>query len=189
MMNETTRRITLRVITKIMILMAFVWIAWVYWGYLTHSNAPIGRPALDIDLTGLAPGDYMIVRLTGQTLYVWHRTDEMLAQLVTYDDQLHDPKSLYSSQPSAAKNHFRSMDPKYLVVFAKINETGCDAVVVSANTDNIPVSPWFGGFKDACGDTYFDLAGRSYVNESVRYNLEVPPHQIIGGRLFIIENH
>ena len=187
-MNETIRRVTLRVFTKIMVLTAFAWLAWVYWGYLTHSDTPTDQPTLEIDLAGLAPGDYMIVRWNERTLYVWHRTDKMLAQLVTYDDQLRDPNSLYSSQPLAAKNQFRSLDPKYLVVFAKNNVTGCDAVLMAADTQNAPVSPWFGGFKDACGDTYYDLAGRSYVNQSAGYNLEVPPHQIIGRRLFIMED-
>ena len=182
------RRVTLRVFTKVMVLTAFAWLAWVYWGYLTHSDTPIGQSTFEIDLTGLAPGDYMIVRRNERTLYVWYRTDEMLSQLVTYDDQLRDPESLYSHQPAAAKNEFRSLDPKYLVVFAKNNATGCDAVVVASNMDNVPVSPWFGGFQDTCGDIYFDLAGRSYVPQSAGYNLEVPPHQIIGKRLFIIED-
>ena len=189
MMNETIHRITLRVLTKILVLLAFAWLAWVYWGYLTHSDTPIGQPTLDIDLTDLALGDYMIVRWNERTLYIWHRTDEMLTQLVTYNDQLQDPNSLHSQQPPAAKNHFRSMDPKYLVVFAKNNVTGCDTEVVTATMKNVTVSPWFGGFKDACDGAYFDLAGRSYVNQSVANNLEVPPHQIIGKRLFIMEGY
>lgn len=186
-MNEAIRRVILRVFTKIMVLIAFAGLTWVYWDYLTHSDTPTEHPALDIDLRGLAPGEYLIVRWNDQTLYVWHRTPEMLDQLVGYEDQLYDPDSLYSQQPEAAKNPYRSMYPRYLVVFARNTATGCDTVVAPVDMENVPVSPWFGGFKDTCQEAYFDLAGRIYTNQQIRYNLEVPPYQLIGERLILME--
>lgn len=192
MSEEVTQREALRVLTKLMIWVAVAGVFWITWGYLTHSDNPGLHSVADIDLRGLSPGDYMVVRWNQRKLYVWHRTKPMLAQLNGYEDQLSDPDSLHSQQPGAAKNYYRSVQPDYLVVFARNELQGCDVLAEPATLKNTAVSPWFGGFKATCQDVYFDLAGRVYRHhdqhpQDTPENLVVPPHQIIGERLIIMQ--
>lgn len=169
-----------------MMLMGFAWLAWVISGYMSRSTVPEGHFELDIDLTGLEPGDHMIVRSGQRKIIVWHRTDEMLNQLMSAGEYLQDPDSSQSQQPSAATNPYRSVDPRYLVVLASNNTQDCDVQVLADDYPQVPVSPWFGGFKDSCREIYFDLAGRSYKHQEEWRNLDVPPHQVLAGKLHIM---
>lgn len=187
MSNDVSRRKTLRRVVRVMMLMAFAWLAWVVSGYMSQSVVPEGHSGMDIDLTGLASGDYMIVRSGQRKMIVWHRTDEMLARLMGAQDHLQDPDSSKSEQPSAAANPYRSIDPHYLVVLARNEIQDCDVQALAEDHPHIPVTPWFGGFKDSCQDIYFDLAGRSYKHRVEQRNLDVPPHQILAGKLYIME--
>ena len=189
MAEVSSRRPWVRVGIRIAILAVFAWLAWVYSGYLSQSpNADRPGASLDINVQNLAPGDYMIVRRDRRKLYVWHRTDAMLANLTGYENQLNDPGSEISVQPQAAKNAYRSVNPYYLVVFAQVADGSCEVDVVPTQVaGNIPVSPWYGGFRDSCSGTYYDLAGRSYTYQGQQDNLEVPPHQVIAGYVRFLE--
>jgi ubiquinol-cytochrome c reductase iron-sulfur subunit len=169
-----------------MLLCAFAWFAWIVSGYMSQPNAPHGMSRSSVDLMGLTAGEYMIVRWNRHKFFVWHRTNETLARLRDYEDKLQDPNSLYSDQPAAAKNHYRSMDPRYLVVLAD-NGGGkdCEVEAVQPNRSDIPVSPWFGGFWNPCSGVYYDLAGRSYASGKRARNLTVPAHQVIAGKLYL----
>lgn len=186
MTDDQTRRKTLRIIIRLMILSVFAWLAWVVSGYMSQPGGSHNQSRFGVDLTGLAAGEYMIVRWNQDKFIVWHRTDQMLARLRNYEDQLQDPHSLYSDQPAAAKNDYRSMEPRYLVVSAEAEEgKDCEIKAVQPNGSDIPVSPWFGGFRNPCSAVYYDLAGRSYVSEKQSRNLSVPAHQIITGKLYL----
>ncbi len=189
MAEVSSRRPWVRVGIRIAILVVFAWLAWVYSGYLSQSpNAERPGASLDINVQNLAPGDYMIVRRDRRKLYVWHRTEDMLANLTGYENHLNDPGSENSVQPQAAKNVYRSVNPYYLVVFAQAADGSCEVDVVPAQAaGNVPVSPWYGGFQDGCSGTYYDLAGRSYSYEGQQDNLEVPPHQVIAGYVRLLE--
>jgi ubiquinol-cytochrome c reductase iron-sulfur subunit len=170
-----------------MILMVFAWLAWVVSGYMSQSIVPEGHSGLDIDLTSLAPGDYMIVRSGQHRIIVWHRTDEMLARLMSAEEHLQDPDSSKSRQPSAATNPYRSIDPRYLVVLARNDTQDCEVQALAEDYPQVAVTPWFGGFRDSCREIYFDLAGRSYKHPEEQHNLDVPPHQVLAGKLYIME--
>jgi ubiquinol-cytochrome c reductase iron-sulfur subunit len=169
-----------------MMLMVFAGLAWVVSGYMSQSTVPQGQSGLDIDLTGLVPGDYMIVRSGQRKIIVWHRTDEMLAQLMNAEQHLQDPDSSKSQQPSAAANPYRSVDPQFLVVSARNDTQGCEVQVLADVDAQVAVTPWFGGFKNSCREIYYDLAGRSYKHREEPHNLDVPPHQVLAGKLYIM---
>lgn len=186
MMDELTRRKALKRIIRIMVLAIFAWLAWVVSGYMSRPGDSQSQSRFGVDLMGLAPGEYMIVRWNRRKLYVWHRTNEMLARLRGHEDQLQDPDSSRSNQPAAAANHYRSMDPRYLVVFADSDKAdGRDIETAQQDPSDIPVSPWFGGFWNPCSEIYYDLAGRSYASQGRSRNLAVPAHQIIAGKLYL----
>ncbi len=187
MSDDRSRRKILRGTVKLMILVMFAWLAWMVSGYMTQSPHPERRTGLSIDLRGLAAGDYMIVRWDQRKLYVWHRSDAMLRQLRGYEDRLEDPDSSRSRQPEAATNHYRSLDPHYLVVYARNKDRDCEVEALGASQSEPPVTPWFGGFADSCRGVYYDLAGRAYTSQGVQRNLEVPAHQILGGKLYLLE--
>ena len=169
-----------------MILAVFAWLAWVVSGYMSHSGNSPSRARLGVDLTELDPGEYMIVRWNQRKIYVWHRTNEMLTRLRDHEDSLQDPDSSRSNQPSAAKNHYRSMDPRYLVVFADDGAVSdCEIESVQQAPSEVPVSPWLGGFWNPCSKIYYDLAGRSYASQERSRNLSVPAHQVIAEKLYL----
>jgi ubiquinol-cytochrome c reductase iron-sulfur subunit len=190
MAEASSRRQWVRGGIRLAILAVFAWLAWVYSGYFSRSpNAEKLDAALDINVQNLAPGDYMIVKWDRRKLYVWHRTKAMLANLTGYENQLNDPDSEHSIQPQAAKNAYRSINPYYLVVFAQTAKGGCEVDVVPAQAaGNVPVSPWYGGFRDECKGTYYDLAGRSYRYHGQQPNLEVPDHQVIAGYVRLLDD-
>ncbi|MCP4407145.1 MAG: hypothetical protein GY807_05170 [Gammaproteobacteria bacterium] len=187
MSNDQSRRKVLRGTIKLMILAVFAWLAWIVSGYMTQSSDPARHTGLSIDLKGLVAGDYMIVRWDQRKLYVWHRSDAMLRQLRGYEDRLEDPDSSRSRQPKAATNHYRSLDPHYLVIYARNQDQDCEVEALGTSQSELPVRPWFGGFVDSCQGMYYDLAGRVYTSQGVQRNLEVPAHQILGGNLHLIE--
>ncbi len=169
-----------------MILGVFAWLAWVISGYMSPPVIQHSQSRFAVDLRELAPGQYMIVRWNKHKLYVWHRTKQMLAGLHDHEDQLQDPDSSRSSQPAAATNLYRSMDPRYLVVFADTDgEERCEVETVQLDRLDVPFSPWLGGFRDPCSGVYYDLAGRSFASQKRAHNLTVPAHQIITGKLYI----
>lgn len=140
----------------------------------------LGAP-VDADISKIEPGAILKVTWRGQAIYIVRRTAEMLATLKAPEvvDNLRDPDSLESEQPSYAKNEMRSMKPEYLVLIGVCTHLGC------APLDRFqPQAPdlgptWPGGFYCPCHGSKFDLAGRVFKDVPAPTNLRVPPYRFL----------
>lgn len=59
----------------------------------------LGAP-VEVDISKVEPGALLRVESRGRVIMIMHRTAEMLGQLVTIEDDLADPTSVESEQPS-----------------------------------------------------------------------------------------
>jgi ubiquinol-cytochrome c reductase iron-sulfur subunit len=107
-------------------------------------------------------------------IYVVRRTPEMVARIAGHDDQLKDPKSESSDQPSYAQNPLRSRSAEYLVLVGTCTHLGCLPKQRFGAGELYP--SWPGGFFCPCHGSRFDLAGRVFEGSPASLNLRVPPY-------------
>jgi len=106
-----------------------------------------------------------------------HRSEEMLDKINSSVDQLRDPNSELSVQPNFAKNNFRSIKPKYLVVEGVCTHLGCAPIEKFAIAPADMGPDWKGGFFCPCHGSKFDLSGRVFSGVPAPSNLRIPPHR------------
>ncbi len=131
------------------------------------------------DISKLEPGQMIRVKWRGKPVWIVDRTPEMLDTLPTLDSQLRDPQSDHSEQPDYAKNGYRSIKPKYLILIGICTHLGCSPTF---RPDIAPADlgkEWKGGFFCPCHGSRFDLAGRVFTGVPAPLNLPVPPHRYL----------
>ena len=147
-----------------------------------------GAP-VEVDITGMAPGEMKRVEWRGKPVWVVRRTPEMLEAVKKYDAKVADPNSRRTAYPTPeyARNEYRSIKPEYLVVVGICTHLGCSP------TDKFQPGPqpslpddWAGGFFCPCHGSIFDLAGRVFSNMPAPDNLEVPPHAYLSDSKILI---
>ena len=83
------------------------------------ERARAAGAAVEVDISGIKPGEKLTVEWRGKPVWVVRRTPEQLAELPKLDSQLADPKSKRNPDeltPEYARNENRSVKPEYLVV-------------------------------------------------------------------------
>jgi ubiquinol-cytochrome c reductase iron-sulfur subunit len=110
-------------------------------------------------------------------VWILHRSEEMLDKINSSVDQLRDPNSELSVQPNFAKNNFRSIKPKYLVVEGVCTHLGCAPIEKFAIAPADMGPDWKGGFFCPCHGSKFDLSGRVFSGVPAPSNLRIPPHR------------
>lgn len=138
----------------------------------------LGAP-IKVDISRLKPGEMLrpTPKWRGQTVFVFHRTESVLARLEKEVSDLADPLSKKSTQPDYAANTWRSIRPEIGVYVGLCTHLGCvpkyEPKVGSEKWD----SNWRGGFFCPCHGSKFDLAGRIEKNLPAPTNLVVPPYR------------
>ena len=137
-----------------------------------------GAP-VEVDISKLEPGAMMIVEWRGKPVWLINRTQRMLDELPTLDDQLRDPKSELEQQPAYAKNAYRSINPELLVMVGICTHLGCSPTFRPevASADLGP--DWKGGFFCPCHGSRFDMAGRVYQGVPAPSNMVIPPYRFL----------
>lgn len=148
-----------------------------------------GAP-VEVDISGLQPGQKMTVEWRGNPIWILKRTPEMLAALPKLDEKLADPKSERTPDdltPEYARNEHRSIKPEILVAVGICSHLGCSP------TDKLQAGPqpslpddWQGGFLCPCHGSIFDAAGRVYKNVPAPDNLKVPRHMYLSDSKLVI---
>lgn len=136
-----------------------------------------GAP-VEVDVSGIAPGEMLTVEWRGKPVWIMHRTPEQLKALKVNEASLADPNSDRPGYtPEYAKNEYRSRSPELFVGVGICTHLGCSPSPVF-ETGAQPGLPggWEGGYFCPCHGSYFDLAGRVYANVPAPDNLEVPPY-------------
>jgi ubiquinol-cytochrome c reductase iron-sulfur subunit len=158
--------------------------------FAPSEKAKAAGAPVEMDITGMQPGEMRTIEWRGKPVWVVRRTPEQVAGLTKNDASLADPKSERTPDtltPAYARNEARSIKPEYLVVVGICSHLGCSP---SAKFDmgaqpSLPAD-WLGGFLCPCHGSTFDLAGRVFKNKPAPDNLEVPPHMYLSDTKIII---
>jgi ubiquinol-cytochrome c reductase iron-sulfur subunit len=154
------------------------------------ERAKAAGAAVEVDISGMQPGEKITVEWRGKPVWVVRRTPEQIATLSKLTDQLADPKSERKPAeftPEYARNEGRSRKPEFFVAVGICTHLGCspsDKFQKGAQP-SLP-DDWQGGFLCPCHGSTFDLAGRVYKNKPAPDNLEVPPHMYLSDSKLLI---
>ena len=154
------------------------------------EKAKAAGAAVEVDISGLKPGEKITVEWRGKPVWIVKRTPEQLAELPKLDAQLADPKSARNPAeltPEYARNEWRSIKPEVLVAVGICSHLGCSPTekFASGPQPSLP-DDWKGGFLCPCHGSTFDLAGRVFKNKPAPDNLEVPPHMYLSETKLLI---
>jgi ubiquinol-cytochrome c reductase iron-sulfur subunit len=150
------------------------------------AKAKAAGAPIEADFSKLEPGQLLRVKWRGKPVWLVSRTDEMVKNLATLDDQLRDPKSEQSMQPEYCKNSTRSIRPNLFVALGVCTHLGCSP---SFRPELAPAdlgADWKGGFFCPCHGSRFDLAGRVYEAVPAPLNLVIPPHKFLSDTTILI---
>ena len=149
----------------------------------THKQRHDRRQAWEIvvDVSDLTPGRIRRGKWGGAPVWVYHRRNRDIEDLVAPNSDLKDPWSNQSRQPDAMRNPWRSIDKKFFVFVPIENGRGCQVQFLDRSEDGRAIGQWGGGFVDPCEGARFDLAGRIYGNGALgtQQNLRVPPYEFV----------
>lgn len=158
--------------------------------FAPSERAKAAGAAVEVDISGIRPGEKMTVEWRGKPVWIVKRTPEQLAAIPKFDAQLADPKSARNPNeltPAYARNELRSIKPEMLVVVGICSHLGCSPIE-KFQTGVQPSLPddWAGGFLCPCHGSTFDMAGRVFKNKPAPDNLEVPPHMYLSDSRLLI---
>ena len=142
--------------------------------------------AVEVDLSGLQPGELKTIEWRGKPVFVLRRSPAMLTALARHDELLADPASRRSEQPDNARNTTRSLRPEIAVIEAVCTHLGCIPTFrPTAGAADIGAD-WPGGFFCPCHGSKFDFAGRVFKNVPAPTNLPVPPSRFVADTQLVI---
>jgi ubiquinol-cytochrome c reductase iron-sulfur subunit len=150
------------------------------------AKAKAAGAPVTADLSGLEPGQQMVVEWRGKPVWVVRRTPEALADLKKVAGDLRDPASDESVQPDFAKNEYRSIKPDYLILVGICTHLGCSPTYRPEVAPADLGQSFRGGFFCPCHGSTYDMAGRVYKGVPAPLNLEVPPYKYIGDNVVVI---
>ena len=150
--------------------------------FTPSERAKAAGAPVEADISGLKPGEKMVVEWRGKPVWILRRTPEQLESLKKDEPLLADPNSNRTQYPTPAyaKNQWRSIKPELFVAVGICSHLGCSP------SDKFTPGPqpslpddWPGGFLCPCHGSTFDLAGRVFKNKPAPDNLEVPPYRYL----------
>lgn len=137
------------------------------------------------ELEDLAPGQAQRLLWRGKPLWVLRRDAGQIEALTRARDGLADADSARSSQPAWARNAWRSRQGSWLVVIGVGTDLGCPVEFLPASGESFRGASWPGGFRETCGSSRYDLAGRAFSGQAGERNLPVPDYRLDGLRLTV----
>jgi len=148
-----------------------------------------GAP-VEVDISGIKPGEKMTVEWRGKPVWIVRRTPEQLAELPKLDKELADPlskRTTFSDTPEFARNDTRALKPEYLVVVGICTHLGCSpSDKFSPGAQPSLPNDWAGGFLCPCHGSTFDMSGRVFKDKPAPDNLEVPPYYYLSDSRLLI---
>ena len=151
-----------------------------------NAGAPV-----QYDYSKVQNGQMIKVEWRGKPVVILNRSSEMMAGLDKITDQLADPTSLVSVQPTYAQNDQRADPdkPQMLVMLGVCTHLGCSPVEkLAIGPDPQMGDDSQGGFFCPCHGSKFDLSGRVYKNVPATENMAVPPYIYEGDLITIGED-
>jgi len=157
--------------------------------FAPSERAKAAGAAVEVDISGIKPGEKVTVEWRGKPVWIIRRTPEQVQTLKKTEGQVADPNSDRKAYPTPAyaKNQHRSIKPEFFVGVGICSHLGCspsDKFVTGAQP-SLP-DDWNGGFEGCAPVSTFDLAGRVFKNKPAPDNLEVPPHMYLSDTRILI---
>ncbi len=153
------------------------------------ARAQAAGAPIEIDISKIMPGQQLVDEWRKKPVWIVRRTDEIIADLESLNDDLVDPNSENTAQqPEYCENGSRAIRDEILVLVGICTHLGCSPThvpKVEAASKGLG-EDWKGGFFCPCHGSKFDLAGRVYKGVPAVKNLVVPPHHFQGDNLLII---
>jgi ubiquinol-cytochrome c reductase iron-sulfur subunit len=157
--------------------------------FAPSERAKAAGAAVEVDISGIKPGEKVTVEWRGKPVWIIRRTPEQVESLKKTEAQVADPNSDRKAYPTPAyaKNQHRSIKPEFFVGVGICSHLGCSPSD-KFSTGAQPSLPddWQGGFLCPCHGSTFDLAGRVFKNKPAPDNLEVPPHMYLSDTRILI---
>jgi ubiquinol-cytochrome c reductase iron-sulfur subunit len=158
--------------------------------FAPSERAKAAGAAVEVDISGIKPGEMATYEWRGKPVWVLRRTPEQVDSLKKTDGLVADPKSLRKPDeltPEYARNEYRSRKPELLVAVGICSHLGCSptAKLQPGAQPSLP-DDWQGGFFCPCHGSMFDLAGRVYKNKPAPDNLEIPPYMFLSDSKLLI---
>lgn len=155
--------------------------------FTPSERAKAAGAPVEVDLSGIGPGEMKTVEWRGKPVWILHRTPEMIEAVKKTDSAVADPKSQRTAYPTPdyAQNELRSIKPEYFIAVGICTHLGCSPVGPIASGTN-PQLAGDSGFLCPCHGSTFDLAGRVFKSKPAPDNLEVPPHQYLSDSRVLI---
>jgi ubiquinol-cytochrome c reductase iron-sulfur subunit len=150
------------------------------------AKAKAAGADVEVDISGIAPGQLIRVMWRSKPVWVVRRTPELLASLEAHEDQLRDPNSEVEQQPAFAQNRFRSLKEEYLVLVGICTHLGCSPQHLTGGAFSAYAEGVSEGFFCPCHGSKFDMAGRVFQNVPAPSNLVVPPYQFLDDTTLLI---
>ncbi|MTI63656.1 ubiquinol-cytochrome c reductase iron-sulfur subunit [Methylophaga sp.] len=154
---------------------------------LPSAKAEAAGAPVEVDISKLETGQLLTVEWRGKPVWIFRRSQEVLANLETLDESLRDPNSqVASQQPEYCQNDTRSIRDELMVLVGICTHLGCSPTY---RPDLAPADlgeDWKGGFFCPCHGSRFDLAGRVFQGVPAPINLQVPPYHFQGDNLVVV---
>lgn len=156
------------------------------------AKAKAAGAPVEVDISGLKPGEMVTVPWRGKPVWILNRTDSMLADVVKADKEVADPtteKPYTMPLPAYCANEYRARADRknILVVMAVCTHLGCTPSqrFTPGPQPNLP-DDWPGGFLCPCHGSTYDLAGRVFKNKPAPQNLDIPPYMFTSATTLVI---
>ncbi|QGZ57123.1 ubiquinol-cytochrome c reductase iron-sulfur subunit [Paraburkholderia acidiphila] len=160
--------------------------------FAPSEKAKAAGAPVEVDIGNLKPGEMMTVAWRGKPVWIFNRTDQMLAGIQKADSELADPLSTHPfsmPEPEYCRNEFRSRaeHKNILVAVAVCTHLGCTPTprFQSGPQPNLPEN-WPGGFLCPCHGSTYDLSGRVFKNKPAPQNLDIPPYMFTSATQLVI---
>lgn len=185
---NTGRRRFLTTATSVVGVAGAVGIATPFLGsWQPSAKAKAAGAPVKADISKLEPGQMIVVEWRGKPVYVVNRTQEMLDNLPKLNDDLKDPDSAISQQPTYISGTDRALRPELLVVEGLCTHLGCAPKYrPEVGAADLGGDAWLGGFFCPCHGSKFDMSGRVYAGVPASTNLVVPPYSFESDRVLVI---
>lgn len=143
-----------------------------------------GAP-VEVNISKLAEGQMIRVEWRGKPVWIVRRSQAVLQQLASHDDQLRDPGSDEPQQPAYAQNSHRSLKPEIFLAVGICTHLGCSPTYLP-NSFTDQVSGVAAGFFCPCHGSTFDMAGRVFAGVPAPLNLVIPPYQFLDDNTILV---
>jgi ubiquinol-cytochrome c reductase iron-sulfur subunit len=142
------------------------------WPFIDQMNPAadvLALASLQVDVSGIAPGNALTVKWRGKPVFIRHRTPEEVQQARAVNlSELRDP----------VRDEDRVQEAEWLIVVGICTHLGC----IPLGVEETDPKGDFGGYFCPCHGSHYDASARVRKGPAPK-NLEVPAYQFLSPTL------